>query len=183
MIYSPRIELNPPVLFKPDLVDKLIVVDITQLNMSHNAEQITDMLKILRDTKIDGNLSLSEARRTTSEQLSKIGVNQATRDFVLLNLTKNTENAFEWRINIEGLMANILDVFTFPQKSLASKFLGDTQFIAGADSNYVQKKDMGKIRINFPKAEFEFIERAGHLVHVEQPARFIEVVTRFLNSK
>lgn len=168
---------------QPDLVDKLIVVDITQLNFSNNSEQITEMLKILRNLKIDNSLSLPEARRTTSEQLAKIGVNQATRDFVLLNLVKNSNNVFEWRINVEGLLANVTDVFNFPQKNLASKFLGDTLFIGGADSNYIQKKDLGKIRINFPKAEFEFIERAGHLVHVEQPARFIEVVTKFLNGK
>lgn len=170
-------------LFQPELIEKLIVVDITQLNMSHNADQITEMLKILRSLKIDDNQSLSQARKDTSEILSKIGLNQATRDFVLLNLVKNSHNAFEWRINLEGLMANVWDVFNFPQKNLNSKYTGDTLFIAGADSNYIQKKDIGKIKINFPKAEFEFIERAGHLVHVEQPAKFIEVVTKFLNSK
>lgn len=168
---------------QPELVDKLVVVDITQLNTANGSDQITEMLKILRNAKIDNNLSLSDARRTTSELLSKIGVNQATRDFVLLNLIKNSENAFEWRINIEGLLGNITEVFNFPQKNLSSKFIGQTLFIAGGDSNYIQKKDIAKVKINFPKAEFEFIERAGHLVHVEQPAKFIEVVTKFLNSK
>lgn len=175
--------MDPLLVLQPELVEKLIVVDITQLNAVNNGDQIIEMLKILRKQKIDNSLSLSEARRTTSEELAKIGFNQATRDFVLLNLIKNAENVFEWRINLDGLMANITDVFNFPQKNLSTKFLGDTLFIGGADSNYIQKKDIGKIRINFPRAEFEFVERAGHLVHVEQPAKFIELVSAFLNAK
>lgn len=141
------------------------------------------MLQVLRDLKLDSSLSLSDGRRAASELLSKIGINQATRDFVLLNLIKNTENAFEWRINLETLIANVKNVFHFPQKNLNKKFVGDTLFIGGCDSNYIEKKDIGKIKINFPKAKFEFIERAGHLVHVEQPAKFIEVVSGFLNAK
>lgn len=141
------------------------------------------MLQILKDLHIDNSHSLSQARKNTSEILAKLGMNQVTRDFVLLNLVKNATNEFEWRINLEALLNNLSDVFNFPQKNLGVKYLGETLFIGGADSNYIQKKDIGKIRVNFPKAEFEFIERAGHLVHVEQPARFLAVVTKFLNGK
>lgn len=169
--------------FQPELVDKAIIVDISQYNMAQNNDQISEMFHALCDLKLDESLSVSEARRFTSEVLAKIGVNQATRDFVLLNLIKNSENAFEWRINIESLKANIQNVLMFPQKNLSKKFIGDTLFVGGANSKYIEKKDIGKIKVNFPKAQFEFIEGAGHLVHVEQPAKFIEVVSRFLNGK
>lgn len=170
-------------LFQPELVEKTIIVDITQYNLAQNSEQIREMLHVLSELKLDSNLSISEARKSTSEILAKIGVNQATRDFVLLNLIKSPENTFEWRVNVGALKNNIQDVLMFPQKNLGKKFIGETLFIGGANSRYIEKKDTGKIKVNFPKAQFEFIEGAGHLVHVEQPAKFIEVVTRFLNAK
>lgn len=162
-------------------MDKAIIVDISQYN-AHNTDQISEMFHALCDLKLDPNLTLIEARRFASEVLSKIGVNQATRDFVLLNLVKNAE-AFEWRINIEALKANIQNVLMFPPKNLNKKFIGETLFIGGASSKYIEKKDIGKIKVNFPNSKFEFIEGAGHLVHVEQPAKFIEVVSHFLNAK
>lgn len=168
---------------QPELVDKLIVVDITQFNMAHNSDQIIDMLKILQQLKLDNSMTAIAARKSISETLANIGVNQATRDFVLINLTKNAANEFEWKINIESLMRNIHNVLEFPQQNLTNaKFLGETLFIGGCESKYIQKKDIARIRTNFPKAEFEFIEKAGHLVHVEQPAKFIQVVTKFLNA-
>lgn len=168
---------------QPELVEKLIVVDITQFNMSHNSDQIVDMLKILKDLKLDNSLSMSATRKNISEILASIGVNQATRDFVLINLSKNAENVFEWRINIDSLMVNINNVLQYPQENLDAQYPGQTLFIGGADSKYIQRKDIDRIRNNFPTAAFEFIEKAGHLVHFEQPAKFIEVVTQFLNSK
>lgn len=164
-------------------MDKAIIVDISQLNSVSNTEQITDMLRALRHLELDSNLSLTEGRRHASEVLAQLGVNQATRDFVLLNLIKNAENAFEWRINLEALKGNIQNVLKFPQKILSKKFTGQALFIAGENSNYVEPKDVNKIKINFPKAQFEFVSRAGHLVHVDQPAKFVELVTAFLNSQ
>ena len=33
----------------------------------------------------------------------------------------------------------------------------------------------------FPKAEFQYIEDAGHWVHAEKPAEFLDLVCEFLN--
>ena len=138
---------------------------------------------MLNDLKLDSSLPLSAARKSTSELMANLGINQATRDFVLLNLYKNSSNEFDWRINLDSLQRNLHDVFNFPQENLKNaQFHGDTLFIGGGESDYIQKQDLGRIRENFPNAHFEFIEGAGHLVHVEKPAKFIEVVTKFLNS-
>lgn len=34
----------------------------------------------------------------------------------------------------------------------------------------------------FPKAEFSYVKGAGHWVHSEKPAEFLELVTEFLNK-
>lgn len=142
------------------------------------------MLNTLRDLKLDNSLTLSNGRRAADEALKIVMPDKPTRDFILLNLTKNADEKFEWRINLDALKENLSEnIFKFPQNILTKKFCGPTLFIGGTKSNYIDPKDVGKIKINFPRAEFEFIEQAGHLVHIDQPAKFIEVTTRFLNAK
>jgi pimeloyl-ACP methyl ester carboxylesterase len=38
------------------------------------------------------------------------------------------------------------------------------------------------IKGNFPLSEFAPLARAGHWVHVEQPKKFLEIVTKFLKT-
>lgn len=165
------------------MVEKLIVVDLSPLNKTQNWKRVAEMLQVMKDLKLDKTLSLKEARKFGAERLAEIGVDPSTREFVMLNLHKTPEESFEWRIDIDNLKANILNVLLFPKENLENKqFDGETLFIAGANSKFIEKSDTERIKIHFPRAQFEFIADAGHLVYADQPEKFIEIVSKFLNS-
>lgn len=172
----------PQFSLQPEYVDRTVIVDISQYNRVSGGQEIPAMLQTIQDLKLDNNLGVSEGRKLVGEALKRVVPEQATRDFILLNLVKNAEQQFEWRINIDTLKSNLPEISKFPQKILAKKFCGPTLFIGGQNSNYIEPRDVAKIKVNFPLAQFEFIERAGHLVHIDQPARFLEVTTKFLNE-
>ena len=59
-------------------------------------------------------------------------------------------------------------------------FEGPTLFLAGANSNYIQQKDIPDLEAHFPNYELEFIPNAGHWLHAEQPHAVVEEMRRFL---
>lgn len=48
---------------------------------------------------------------------------------------------------------------------------------------FFRKSDFPKILKFFPNAEMKFIEGAGHWVHSEKPAEFLQLTLDFLNKK
>lgn len=98
------------IFFQPEMVEKLIVVDITQFNLKHKPDVVVQMMTTLKDLKFDKNVSLEEARRKAAETVSKIGVNEETSEFFLRNLQKNAENEFKWCLNLESLAKNLLNI-------------------------------------------------------------------------
>lgn len=172
------------IFFQPEMVEKLIVVDITQFNLKHKPDVVVQMMTTLKDLKFDKNVSLEEARRKAAETVSKIGVNEETSEFFLRNLQKNAENEFRWCLNLESLAKNLLNILLYPQESLRdAKYMGETLYIGGANSRYIPKDSLERIKANFPKAEMRHIENAGHEVYADQTEEFVEIVSKFLNSK
>jgi pimeloyl-ACP methyl ester carboxylesterase len=83
-----------------------------------------------------------------------------------------------WRIHIDGIRAGysalndaIPTVPTYP---------GETLFVLGGKSRYVQEDDKRLIRGLFPAVQFRVIEHAHHWVHADAPDQFIAVVASFL---
>jgi esterase len=64
--------------------------------------------------------------------------------------------------------------------SEGSTFDGPTLFLSGANSNYIQQKDLADLEANFPNYELEFVADAGHWLHAEQPHAVVEEMRRFL---
>lgn len=102
-----------------------------------------------------------------------------------------------WRINIPTLMASFEEIATFPPID-AYRFEGPVLFIGGGASDYIQygfkyllilfdllisrKTDHDQILKMFPKAEFQYIEGAGHWLHSEKPTEFLQHTIDFLNK-
>ena len=56
----------------------------------------------------------------------------------------------------------------------------ETLFLRGGRSGYVLPEDFENIKARVPGAHIETIEGAGHWLHAEAPAAFLNHVTRFL---
>jgi abhydrolase domain-containing protein 11 len=66
--------------FQPELVENLVIVDISPVAVSSSLSTMPRYFEAMMSVQIDGNIPLSKARRMADEQLSKyvlVGV-QAT---------------------------------------------------------------------------------------------------------
>ena len=155
----------------PDLVEKLIVVDIAPKYYKPHHQQILDGLTALEEADLD---SRQEADKLLSEFISE----KPIRLFLLKNLNRKSEGTYCLKVNLETLKENIEEVGkSLPQDKI---FKGSTLFIKGANSNYIKEEDKAAIQKQFPEVKFEEIRNAGHWVHAEKMNDFYKAVADFL---
>ena len=77
------------------------------------------------------------------------------------------------------------DIINFPIEKFESKvsYDGPSLFIGGADSEYLPVHQHPDILELFPRAEFAYIADAGHWVHAQKPAEFVELLVKFLKQE
>lgn len=154
----------------PELLDKMIVVDISHKQYPMHHEQILAGLNAidLSVVKTRGN-----ADKVLSEYVSELGV----RQFLLKNLYWIEKGQLAWRINIPVLsreIYRIIDAIEFDQISV------NTLFIRGGRSNYILESDYSEINTQFPQSEIYSIEESGHWIHAEAPVEFYNKVVDYL---
>jgi len=157
----------------PELLSKLIIVDISPRSYPIHHDNILSGL-----SSID--LGSLESRVDADKQLSKFVSEKSIRNFLLKNLARDEDNRFVWKLNLPVIRMNIERVGV--GLSGEKKFTGETLFIKGSQSDYIQASDYELIEHRFPNSSIKTIEGAGHWVHAEQPERFLEIVNEFLSA-
>ena len=155
----------------PEMVSKLIVADIgPKAYPSHHQ----DILKALSSLNFSQIKSRGEAEDVLSEYIKDKG----TRLFLLKNLYRKNKNELALRINLPVLSEKIEEVGV----ALANEtvFEGDTLFLGGEKSGYIEPMDEILIKKHFPKAKIVTISNAGHWLHAENPDEFYDNVMNFL---
>lgn len=98
-----------------------------------------------------------------------------------MSLYKDTDGAIKWKFNTDALKV-------FVTKRMIDKvqtdkvYPGPTLIIHGEQSDYVKKEDYDSIRKLLPAVQFAPIANAGHYLHVQKTAEFIEHVVKFLED-
>lgn len=155
----------------PNLVKKLIVVDIAPKYYPPHHQQILDGLTALDEN----NLS---SRKQAEDLLKEFIPNKGIRLFLLKNLEREAQDKLCLKLNLSALKANIENVGeAFPEDL---KFEGETLFIKGENSDYITSNDKDSIKKQFPKSEIISIPDAGHWVHAENSDAFYDAVLKFL---
>lgn len=156
----------------PERVDKLVVVDIAPKYYPPHHDKIFRGFRSIK-------LSTLKSRQEADEQMAYTISDHGVRQFILKNLTRNDQNEYVWKLNLDAIESNIDKI----GQGLSDDdwFNGHVQFIAGGNSDYIQKDDETKIRSHFPNAEIITIPGAGHWVHAEQPKTLARKVTEFLD--
>jgi esterase len=155
----------------PDLLSKLIVVDIVPKYYPVHHDQILEGLESI-------DLKTVQSRNEADQLLSKYVPEPDVRQFLLKNLSR-TANGFEWKINIEGIDKNIESIGAGMQYE--GTYDGPTLFIKGAKSNYYKPGDEALIKKTFLQADIQTID-TGHWVQAENPQEFAKVVLNFLSK-
>ena len=82
------------------------------------------------------------------------------------------------RVNLPVLKENVGEVGE--ALPINYSFEGDTLFLRGAKSEYIEHNDERLIKMQFPRAEIKTVTNAGHWLHAENPRDFYKYVTDFI---
>jgi len=166
-------------------IDKLIVLDISPINQtfdvtSSNEWNMEHYFHCLKSVKFNQSLSISMARKEADKQLAVRIKEPGLRGWLLMNMRQDpVTKEIGWRINIDGIHeAFYKNIAKFPD--ITSSYNGPTLFIGGAESDYIPVTDHDEIQEVFPRAEFRYVQEAGHWVHSQKPAEVIELIKNFL---
>jgi esterase len=157
----------------PNMIDRLIVVDISPVTYPARAGGHLEMIDAMRGLE----LAIFKSREEVESALVSFIPDQSTRQFMLTNLVR-ADSGFKWRLNLRAIKENYDSLRLAPDAK--SKFMGRVLFLNGELSRYVIDDHHAQIHSYFPNAEFETIADAGHWLHSEQPLRFQKAVKNFL---
>lgn len=158
---------------RPDLVEKLIVVDMAPKAYPPHHQQIFKALDSVDFSKVS---EKKEVENMLSQYISDSGVIM----FLMKNVYRTEDNRFNFRFNLKTLSEKYNQLMNNPISF--GKYVGPTLFISGEKSNYILKEDEFSIRQYFPNEKTIVIPNAGHWVQVDNPTDFYETVTTFLES-
>ncbi|TMW47323.1 hypothetical protein DOY81_007597 [Sarcophaga bullata] len=166
----------------PEYVQDGIIVDISPISIPRDVLQMEKLFLALKGLNVPSTLSRADGRKFAEVELKKVLEEKETVDFILLNLKKTEDGSFSWSFNADALYNNLKNFSNFSAKIAGLEpYKGRMSFICGKKSNFVDPNSWPEIQKLFPNSEIHWLD-AGHLVHFEQPSKFIDLITEFLNK-
>lgn len=160
-------------LHHPARVRKLVVVDMAPRAYGSRFAGLLQTLQALRPERF-------QTRKEIERALAPEVPDASLRQFLLMNLRHGEQGGFRWRIHLEAIAKNYDNLRAAVDSAIP--FTGEALFLLGGNSDYVGDADRAEIHRLFPSAQFCSIPGAGHWVHAEKTAEFVEVVMRFLTG-
>ncbi|WP_256383043.1 alpha/beta fold hydrolase [Photobacterium toruni] len=157
----------------PQRIKHLIILDIAPVAYQEHRHQ--NVFAGLREVNHHLVTKRSEAEQYLAQYINDIGV----RQFLLKSLTK-IETGYQWRFNVEGLIANYATIMEWQPASLP--FIGKTLFIKGQLSDYIEPQYRDAIMAQFPNAKAHIVANTGHWLHAEKPETVNRIIDQFLNQ-
>jgi pimeloyl-ACP methyl ester carboxylesterase len=156
----------------PEQVRSLTVIDIPPRSYPLRHRAVFGALRAVAEANVQ---SRQEAQVIMAQHIEE----EMVRQFLLKNLVR-TDSGYQWRLNWQQLEANGHQLGDFPVQS--GHYRGPTQFLIGADSDYVTAEDSATIPHWFPQARIHSAEGAGHWVHAQAPQWVVQHVQALLAS-
>ncbi|WKN50557.1 alpha/beta fold hydrolase [Nocardioides sp. Arc9.136] len=162
----------------PDLVDRLVVVDISPTGSGGTGEfeHLLDSLSRLDLAAV--------VRRADADRLLTADIpDERVRGFLLQNLRSHGPD-FRWQANLALLRAELETIGGFPDTSVigGESFDHPVLWLAGDRSPYIRPEHDATMRRLFPRTRLVTIKGAGHWVHSEQPEAFVSALRVFLTA-
>lgn len=160
----------------PDLVERLVVVDISPVTYPKTSE-FAGYIKAMQAIDLDAVDRRSDADAALIEAVP----NRTVRSFLLQNL-RHDSSGWRWQPNLDLLGRENAILGEWPEDLLGdgTTYDGKVLWIAGAESEYVTDDYAPDMMRWFPRASRITIKNAGHWVHSQQPEVFQQVLERFL---
>lgn len=157
----------------PDMVEKLIVVDIgiKQYKPGHDL-----IFKALKSVPIDEVTSRDEVEQIIGEYIDDVGV----RLFLMKNLQRKKEGGFRWKMNLNLLHSEYSNIIAGLDPSQQTDV--ESMFVYGTRSKYIVEADLPNISEIFTNATYLSMD-AGHWIHAERPAELKDEILKFLEDQ
>ncbi|MFK8059126.1 MAG: alpha/beta fold hydrolase [Polaribacter sp.] len=157
----------------PDLLDKLVIVDISprKYEPHHNA-----ILAGLNSV----DFSIQNKRSLVDKKLAELIPEFGVRQFLMKNIYWKEKGQLAYRFNLESLTENNPEVGEpLPPFTV---FENQTLFLKGDKSDYITKNEEPIIEAHFTDSKIVEIKNAGHWLHAENPKDFYEEVCKFFTK-
>ncbi|OBU34706.1 alpha/beta fold hydrolase [Photobacterium kishitanii] len=157
----------------PQRINHLIVIDMAPV--AYHAHRHQNVFNGLREVNRHPITKRSEAEQYLAKYVEDAGV----RQFLLKSLAK-TDTGYQWRFNVEGLIANYATIMGWQPAALP--FAGKTLFIKGQLSDYIEPLHRNEIMAQFPNAKAHVVANTGHWLHAEKPETVNRIINQFLEQ-
>lgn len=157
----------------PDMVDRLVVVDIGPKAYEGGHQTIFEALNHLDLTTLDN-------RKTADSELATRIEEFGVRQFLLKNLRREKAGGYQWKMNLDAIQKNYPAILS--AIPLTDTFEAESLFIRGGLSKYIEDEDWPNILTYFPNAHLKTVEQSGHWVHAEAPEELLKMVLDFLEE-
>ena len=159
-------------LTRPELLARLIVVDIAPIGYRHGFEHFVRAM-------LDADLSPPRRRTEIDQALAASIPEPAMRAFLMQNL-ESRDGAMRWQPNLPVLLRAMDTLTGFPEDVRPGVFEGPARCLRGARSDYVGEAGLAALRRLFPAATVASVADAGHWPHAERPEEFGVLLGRAL---
>lgn len=153
-------------------LNHLVVLDMAPVHYRVHRHQ--NVFAGLREVSRHTVSKRSEAETYLARHIIEPGV----RQFLLKSFAR-TDNGYDWRFNVEGLIANYDTIMGWQE---VPPFDGKTLFIKGQDSEYILPEHRESIARQFPRAKAHMVANTGHWLHAEKPDTVNRIILNFLQS-
>ncbi|MEC6897568.1 alpha/beta fold hydrolase [Photobacterium piscicola] len=157
----------------PQRIHHLVVLDMAPVAyQGHRHQNVFDGLR-------EVNRHLITKRSEAEQYLARFINDAGVRQFLLKSLVK-IETGYQWRFNVEGLIANYATIMGWHPAS--QPFTGKTLFIKGQLSDYIEPQYRDAIMAQFPNAKAHVVANTGHWLHAEKSETVNRIINQFLDQ-
>jgi len=155
----------------PRRLKKLIVIDISPREYKDNH---TDVFLGLKQVLLE-----SKSRQSAQKTLMSYINDEVKSNFLLKGLFFTSTKTPHLKFNLVAIQKNIHNMLS----SLHSDILfdGETYFLSGANSNYIQRRDVKYISKLFSLYKIIEIKNAGHWIHYDNKSDFLKTIGQIFN--
>ena len=158
-------------LTQPELIEKLIVLDIAPVTYPPRHTKILQALNAVASEHIEDR---KHADHLMQPYIDELGV----RQFLLKSLAKNEAGKLTWRFNLPVLDKKYSNILSNVNEN--NSCLCDTLFIKGNDSDYILPEYRTAIVTRFKNTKAKIIHGAGHWLHAQKPMAVNKAISDFL---
>lgn len=167
----------------PEAVKHLIVMDIA-LSAYHSSHADWGAVRNVVEAAVNLDVTPFTHRKQIDEALKPAIPDAGMRSFLQQNLVATPSNKYRWRIDLPSIQASLPSYATFPASpphgGYAASPLAQVDFIAGGNSRFLLPEHHAAVKAFFPAAQFHSVAGAGHWIHADKPAEFLQLMRAIL---